>query len=148
MLSFTQDPKTGLPQVDALPGGWGYQPGVLDSIVALRRSQVSDSYSWEVVGGELVLMPPPRSEETVWLRYTTTANSIELLPDSAKAAVVYAAIVAMCDAILNRLGQSRASTSQYGEVEKDYLVSLASQRDRYDGMYKNEIQRLSSRRSR
>jgi hypothetical protein len=152
------DPRTGLPLRGA--GGtaipMGYQGAAADVIVQQERWRHDDDFDEEIVtlGGVryLRLFPTPEVVERAVMIYVTSGASIDTLPDTAQTAMEYAAVVALCDAMINRVNSQMpvfAGTNFGGDggggsgpASAERVKVMRAQRDRYEQLYLQELAQL------
>jgi hypothetical protein len=121
----------------------GLQGDVFRTIVDQQRAERASRYSWDTVGDTLRLYPPPGPPQTVSVKYVSTGSSIGTLPTETENALTYAAVVAICDGVLNRISADRAVSKAWGEADLMRIKTVQSQRDRYEKKYLAEFQSLS-----
>jgi hypothetical protein len=121
----------------------GLQADTFRAIVQQHRAELTDQFTYQIRGDVLRLIPVPTCVEQVMVTYTTTSLSIETLPDETETALVYAASVALLDAMLNRIGADKITRAIQGMDTTDTRIkTLKDQRDRYERKYRAESNSL------
>ncbi len=137
------DPLTGVPMGNGGVIPDGYQGSATDTIVAMARHAHVAEFDFAVTPDQrLRLFPVPRAAETVVVCYTTTGQSMATLPEQARAAVTYAACVALLDGSINRLNHTRPDVRGAADALLVQMRALQAQRDRYERKYEAAKNRL------
>lgn len=124
----------------------GLQGEIFQRIIDRDRFNRADRYGdWEVAPGFILrLMPCPASVENVYVKYSVASSSITAVPDRAQTALMYGAVVAILNGMLNRLGGQVMLQRQYGH-ESDYraiIMNLTAQKIQYQSLFDSEIEGL------
>lgn len=141
-----------IPQTDCEDDYWPIEVDTMhegafyDTLKQQDRYLLSKKYSWEVLveDGErtLFLYPTPKKAIKIQVEYRSTGSSIEDLPDVARQAVTYAAVVAILDLQINRVDSMPTQTADHVPTSDDRVRMLMKQRDRYEELYNRELNEL------
>lgn len=117
----------------------GFQANTFDVIVQMNRSEVADRFDWEEFQGKIRLYPVPTRDEVIAVQYVSTGSSIDTLPEKTMAALTYAAVVAIIDSGIMRMGHNKALNRAYGEGDANPMDAWLTMRNIYAGKLESEM---------